>query len=916
LFIEEYKGDPRIEVSVSLYDGVGIKIWEIRGGEDKEYRGYAFPVEYVYPLSIDTTLKYVDEEHYDKHNFLNSDIVKDVYSNSIEMNCETVLNQNEALVSNNKQYRFYVQNTGNMVIKHNNRTTWSSFTANIELFDPPYHIAFSPIGEFILRDNNTYSSWHTSNPLFSLINTEKKNTLLNKYKFYLTLSDEGELFVEDQYHNLYWSNWDKRLYSNHIRFVNPILYDITSCNEHVRNKYINYIFAKPEYYEYYLIPNDPTSLVKKYYFNNLLPGELLQSKYNASLNITENEAIFHYKNSSNETISKTLESCEKDGGVKQLRLDTKGLFLDCKENNKIKTITKIPLEDISDYEDKINKNITYNHDTYYSAYNRLSIEYHNNMEHPNLMINNVLTWEPIWSYDPPVRYLNKISDTSHIEMVNGKITTDNTFTIHDRLLSTDKSDRFIYISNIFGLEFNTGLYYGITSMNLKNKNFYINDDIVIKNRNQMELKYKGEYDKIELRNSTNYLWEMYGGFKECDYIISNDENCNTLYTVNTLNVTYVSPTIKERNGVINFYNNYLHYIEYNKINEFNIFNITEYTNIKEPIYSLSLTKNGNIGLNDNQYLLHKEYFKPDEYYYMFIKNRNLILKSSTGEYKWAVNKTISNRPYDAKEIKISHSFEEGEMLYCGDYSMIILNGKLLYRDHNLKTSTEIDYVKNNSAYLFKIEVGSNNISFIDKNNKTINSIRSPIINNNSRLYCDIRTRSIAWDIGNKQIMWSYPIINSTPSTSISTSSSTPEPLKPQSRKYIWLYNRYYKQCLYMVNQRGNNIRYEKCNKSLKSFKWYVEVINGKSYLKSAINDKLCLIVDKNEILSGRCDENLNDKAIIKYIPQFKYIKYKEKCISGIDDVDDEYSEHYLTLTTCNESNLKMLWEQKDVPSTN
>jgi hypothetical protein len=44
---------------------------------------------------------------------------------------------------------------------------------------------------------------NTSNTLFSLINTEKMNNLLNKYKFYLTLSDEGELFVEDQYHNLY-----------------------------------------------------------------------------------------------------------------------------------------------------------------------------------------------------------------------------------------------------------------------------------------------------------------------------------------------------------------------------------------------------------------------------------------------------------------------------------------------------------------------------------------------------------------------------------------------------------------------------------------------------------------------------------------------------------------------------------------
>jgi hypothetical protein len=39
-----------------------------------------------------------------------------------------------------------------MVIKEDNRTMWSSMTANINLFKGPYHIDFSPLGEFILRD--------------------------------------------------------------------------------------------------------------------------------------------------------------------------------------------------------------------------------------------------------------------------------------------------------------------------------------------------------------------------------------------------------------------------------------------------------------------------------------------------------------------------------------------------------------------------------------------------------------------------------------------------------------------------------------------------------------------------------------------------------------------------------------------
>jgi hypothetical protein len=109
--------------------------------------------------------------------------------------------------------------------------------------------------------------------------------------------------------------------------------------------------------------------------------------------------------------------------------------------------------------------------------------------------------------------------------------------------------------------------------------------------------------------------------------------------------------------------------------------MSKYININEPIFSLSITPQGNIELNNNKYIFHQEYYKADEYYYMYIENKNLILRSNTGEYKWAMNKTISNRPYDADEIKIGDSFKEGEMLYCGDYSVIILDGKLLYRDH-------------------------------------------------------------------------------------------------------------------------------------------------------------------------------------------------------------------------------------------
>ncbi|KAG4102556.1 hypothetical protein H8356DRAFT_1324447 [Neocallimastix lanati (nom. inval.)] len=48
--------DVRIGASVTLYDGVGVKIWEIKGHQEN-YNGYAFPVEYVYPLSINGNIK-------------------------------------------------------------------------------------------------------------------------------------------------------------------------------------------------------------------------------------------------------------------------------------------------------------------------------------------------------------------------------------------------------------------------------------------------------------------------------------------------------------------------------------------------------------------------------------------------------------------------------------------------------------------------------------------------------------------------------------------------------------------------------------------------------------------------------------------------------------------------------------------
>ena len=877
--------DVRIGASVTLYDGVGVKIWEIKGHQEN-YNGYAFPVEYVYPLSINGNIK-ADYEYYDKHNVHNSKVVKDLNTNTIEMNCSNRLNQNEALISENKKYRFYVQKTGNMVIKDNSRTTWSSNTANIDLFDGPYKIVFSPLGEIILRDKSNYSIWHSINPL-ALVDSEN---LLNSYKFYLTLTNEGELIVEDQYHNVYWSNWNKRLYDGHIRFVNPVLYEITSCSEHVRNKYIYEIFSETDIYNYNYFENsdeDPI-FIKKYYFNNLLPGESLLSDYNMYLNVTDTEVKLINGNLNETTI---IQSCPKDEGVKELQLNNQGLFLIC--NNK----TKKTIVSIDPKFDEKGNNL--------NKYNRLSIEYRPNMKKPELMIFNVKNWEPIWKYSG-IRYLSSIRQVNRplygsSHGINNVITVDNSMVAFDKIYSSEKGNNedFIYLSSITGLEFKNAAVGGVKNITLANNNLYINDNVIVNNNLNMELTYEASSDKLIAYNNTHHIWELYSSLHLCDYFISNSTNCNTIYTMNKMLIYYISPNEKTENTLISLIDNLLFYSDYNEKIIYN-FNIAEYTNINDSIFSLSVLNNGNIELNNGQYLLHKEYFVSDEYYYLYVKYKNLILRSSTGEYKWAAKKTITNRPYDASEIKIGESFREGEMLYCGDYSMIILNGKLLYRDHKSKISTEIKYSKNNSGYLYKIVVGSNNISFKDKTNEDIYNIYDNKISNNSKLYCDKNTRSIVWKINNT-IKWRYPEINSNNGDL-------------QDKKYILLCSKYYNKCLYAANRIGNNVRYADYSKTLKNFKWYFEIINKKSYLKSAINDDICLIVDNDKIITGKCSENI-DKARISYNEPKNYIEYfnssnkQYKCISGIDDRNNRNSPQYLTLANCNKKDEKMIWEIK------
>jgi len=107
-------------------------------------------------------------------------------------------------------------------------------------------------------------------------------------------------------------------------------------------------------------------------------------------------------------------------GIKELRMDTEGLYLYCNDETKFT---------IALFEGERSKN----------KYNGLSIEYRGNMIKPELMVFNVKTWEPVWKY---------------LEL--------DIFHTFDRIYSIESSttNEFIYLSSVTGLEFKYGTNLG------------------------------------------------------------------------------------------------------------------------------------------------------------------------------------------------------------------------------------------------------------------------------------------------------------------------------------------------------------------------------------------------------------------------------------------------------------------------
>ncbi|KAL6590423.1 hypothetical protein U3516DRAFT_806176 [Neocallimastix sp. 'constans'] len=180
---------------------------------------------------------------------------------------------------------------------------------------------------------------------------------------------------------------------------------------------------------------------------------------------------------------------------------------------------------------------------------------------------------------------------------------------------------------------------------------------------------------------------------------------------------------------------------------------------------------------------------------------------------------------------VKNNCNEGEILCCNSYSLIILEGKLIYRN------------------------------YVDSTEKVVYSVPN------------FRLTSLAVT-DRHNVLWKYSINNSPNSGS----------------NAVFLYNKYYNKCLYAEPYTNEPITYEDC-KDKNKYKWYYVNIDGNTYFKSASKENLCIRVNKNRIVLGNCDKN----AIIKYIKTSKFIKRYDKCVSGIDDNDDLDSQYFLIL---------------------
>ncbi|KAL6612872.1 hypothetical protein U3516DRAFT_869169, partial [Neocallimastix sp. 'constans'] len=160
-----------------------------------------------------------------------------------------------------------------------------------------------------------------------------------------------------------------------------------------------------------------------------------------------------------------------------------------------------------------------------------------------------------WAYEP-IKRLTLLENKESVYM--DKIIIANNFTTCDRLYSKTEKDKFVYISNDYGLQLiDKGYLTHVYQMSINEIAFTINKNVIINNVRNMKLEYdkKNEHPWLQLTSNG----KLYGSF------------------------------------------------------QLELLNNQHYLNITDPIYSLKFNNTGYIVINDDKYL-HKEFYKSEDYY--------------------------------------------------------------------------------------------------------------------------------------------------------------------------------------------------------------------------------------------------------------------------------------------------------------
>jgi hypothetical protein len=143
---------------LALRDGSGVLIWTT-AYYCKHRLGYKYPIMTKVPTIYISEKNHADQT--DVHNVAPDIVKKIAYIDKMiskdvkDKKCGPVYGSDVGLVSSTGRFMLYLSDTGNLIFKDDQRTMWSSMTANLDFVpdSAKYHMFLDNLGNLHVRDN-------------------------------------------------------------------------------------------------------------------------------------------------------------------------------------------------------------------------------------------------------------------------------------------------------------------------------------------------------------------------------------------------------------------------------------------------------------------------------------------------------------------------------------------------------------------------------------------------------------------------------------------------------------------------------------------------------------------------------------------------------------------------------------------